>query len=269
MSTVLCLTFKDHKYSLQESSAHGSLVRSFSDYTNTGKGIYKTLGVGQKIFEAGVYFASYFPNLTHERIVDFTYLSSWISGARKLLVVTKITSHTAREFFQSIFARDEGISGIVYAFFDLTNDFVSFLRLFRIPEVAKVLFKKGATIVSFTLTTWDIKKSLSEYSFCSSLAEKADVAESAEDREMILTYASERQRYLLMSMAADLIDFALAVLLISGVFFGMAPAIPALVLWEVEAVSFFTKFSSDLYDKMMTYHLKDDGKVSPEERLAE
>jgi hypothetical protein len=102
MCTGINVRVDDHKYSLQEGSADGSMLRAISDYTDTGKGIYKTLGLGQKVFEAGVYFSS-FISLSPDRVKDCTFLTSWIAGARSLLIVTKLTSNTVKEFFENGF----------------------------------------------------------------------------------------------------------------------------------------------------------------------
>ena len=259
MSTGTRIEVQGHRYDLQTCSAEGSVVKAFSEYNNTGKGIYKTLGVGQKVFEAGVYFSSFLP-ITPDRIKDLTFLSSWISGARNLLIVPKLISNTGREFVESSiswFSEKESLSKVMYAALDLTSDFVSFLRLFRLPEAAKFLFKKAGAVLPFILTSWDLKDSWKEYNFCSSLEAEGAKLKQADDREKISTYVKERHRYIKLSMASDIMDFALSAILLSGMFFGLELAIPAVALWGLGATAFFTKYTSDLYDRSMTYHLKE------------
>jgi hypothetical protein len=142
----------------------------------------------------------------------------------------------------------------------LTNDLVCFLGLFRIPEAGKLLLKKVGSIFLFIQATWDLKKSWDEYNLCSVLQDRAENLKNIGDKEKLLTYTKERKRYLMLNMAADILDYAVSIILFTGFMFGIA-TLPALAFWGIGATAFFIKYSSEVYEKSMAFKLKDEGKV--------
>lgn len=263
MSTVTKIDLNNKFYSVITSSSKGSVPRAFSEYTNTGSGIYKTLGVGEVAFEALVYGAAIF-KIGPERINDFTNLSKYIASTRSLLIVTKLTGHTIKQFFESAgkWFKDRlnspAIGQLTYSIVDLTKDVLTFVRMFRIPEAAKFLLKKIGACLSFVKAAWDIQKAYSKYSLCQSLQNKINSL-SGSDKTNFETYLKEQKTQLMLKVAYCVVDIAISVLLISGFVVGFTVA-PTIAFWGLGAISLGFDFASGIYEQSMTYKLIETAK---------
>lgn len=263
MSAAISLNIDNHNYSLQNCGSGGSVIKGFSEYTGTGKGTYYTLGVGQKISEAGVYAAS-FLSLSADRVKDLTFLSSWIAGARSLLIVTKLTSDTIKAFFDNAFewlTDSTKLAGLAYAFADMIKDLMTFLELFRLPELGKFILTRVGAAFSFVVSTWDLKKSWDGFHLCKEIEKKALRLTNQADMQKLLTFTAERKRYLILNVIADLIDYAVTIFLFASFIFSLG-SLPGVALWGIGAAAFFIKYASDVYEQSMTFKLKDEGKIA-------
>jgi hypothetical protein len=249
-----------YRYTLEQPSAGGSPLKAFSEYTGTGEGIYKTLGVGQYLCDIGVRFASNL-SLSEERVKDLSHLFSWISSSRKLLIVTKITSHTAKEFFKNFsswvesgFELAKG-SDFVYAFIDLSIDLTRFLTLFRLPKAAAFLLSRTGSVFSLIQDSWDTKNLLEDYSQCSDL--RGHEFNPTIPREEKVRYVQEERNRLILKIAKTVLDVALSVFFFVGLLFGVT-ILPATIEWGIGLFSFGISYAADIYGRSMTYHLKEE-----------
>lgn len=250
-------------YSVESSSSKGSVLKAFSDYSNTGSGIYKTLGVIGKVFEAIVRSASLL-KLTPGRVIDFSDVSSYIASSRELLIVTTLTSHTLKQFFENIGKCISGsfnlssISELGYAVIELTRDVTTFVGLFRVPAAAKFLLTRIGACLSFIKTSWDIQKAYSKYSLCQSLQKKV-LTLKGDAKANFETYIKEKKRELMLEVASCVLDIAVSVLLFASFIVGFAVA-PVIAIWGLEAASLGFDFASGVYEHSMTYDLKEEKK---------
>ena len=235
-----------------------SFFRSLGNWTEKGDGIYKSLGLIQKTFEAMVNFASNF-NFSSDQLETFSKVADDLHISRKYTIIQKITCYTGQKFvtsFQDWFwgktSKPESSSDLVYDTIDLAKDFTTFSKLFTLSSYVTKLIAKGSNALGLIYYPWNIKRAYNQIQKCNEIEKNAYLQKGSIVH--LKNYLNRERKYQWMQIAVAVMDLSMPIIFFAGLITGAA-VVSALTLWTLGTASLVLMSYSDFYTRMRDFDL--------------